>query len=444
MTIHHLLTHTSGIHSYTGKPEFMKTVTMEMKPEELINSFKNDKFDFNPGEKLLYNNSGYFLLGYIVEKVSGMPFDDYLKEKFFKPLRMNNTGVHSWELNLENEAAGYSYETNSYKPAMKWDMSRAGGAGAIYSTVGDLYLWNEAIFNGTILSKSSLEAAFTPAKLNDGSEADAFGAKYGYGWMFSKLRGLETINHSGGFDGFNAYLIRFLGQHLTIAVLTNCFPPKPPEEGSIPLVGVSIADAAAYIYLWDQMETIKSFVEDKTVDTAVYDDYVGGYDYSPYGPILKITHEGDKLFAELAGQDKTEIFPSAKDKFFWKVTDAQVDFIRNEKGEVTHLIHHQSGMEIKAPKVKEEMPATVDANIYDDYTGEYDFGRATLTVTREGDKLFARMADQPKYEIFPRSETEFFWKVANAQIVFVKDEGGKVTKAVLKQAGMEIEVKKVK
>jgi len=175
VTIYHLLGHTSGIHSHTSKPEFYKTMMEEVRPKELIESFKHDEFDFNPGEKWLYNNSGYFLLGYIVEKVSGESFGDYLKSHFFEPLEMKNTGVHSWHLNLENEASGYSYKDGEFHPAMKWDMSQAGGAGAIFSTVGDLYRWNEAVFNGKALSESSLKAAFTPVKLNDGSEAKCYG-----------------------------------------------------------------------------------------------------------------------------------------------------------------------------------------------------------------------------------------------------------------------------
>ena len=110
MTIHHLLTHTSGIHSYTSKPDFMKTARVNIAPDELIKSFKNDSYDFDPGAKWLYNNSGYFLLGQIIHKVSGKPYGDYLKQTFFEPLGMKNTGVHDWRDILEHEARGYSFE----------------------------------------------------------------------------------------------------------------------------------------------------------------------------------------------------------------------------------------------------------------------------------------------------------------------------------------------
>ena len=439
VTIHHLLTHTSGIHSYTSKPDFSDTVTVEVKkPEDLIETFKDDEFDFDPGEKWLYNNSGYFLLGYIVEKVSGESFADYLKNNLFEPLSMDNTGIHHWKPILEHEATGYSYENGKFHNALDWDMSRGGGAGALYSTVGDLYHWNEAVFNGKVLGESSLEAAFTPVTLNDGSKANAMGGKYGYGWMFSEVRGMKEIAHGGGLNGWSAYLTRYPKQNFTVSVLSNCLPPPPGLAPS------EMAHDIAEIYLWEKMSVSASVATDTTVDPGVYDDYVGRYDYG-MSAVLTVTREGDRLFAQLSGQPKYEIFPKSETEFFWKVVDAQITFVRNEEGEVTHVIHRQGGREFEAPKLKDEPPAEVDPAVYDAYVGEYDYGGdRILTVTKEDDRLFAQMTGQPKFEIFPKSETEFFWKVANAQIEFVKDENGKVVKAIHHQAGMKIEAPKIK
>ncbi len=152
VTIHHLLTHTSGIHSYTGKNDFIEKVVKPITNEALLAYFKNDPYDFNPGERYQYNNSGYFLLGYIIEKISGKSYAQYLQDAFFTPLQMKNTGIHSSTLKLENEAKGLTKENGQYKLALDWDMSWAGGAGAIYSTVEDLYTWNEAVFNGKVLT----------------------------------------------------------------------------------------------------------------------------------------------------------------------------------------------------------------------------------------------------------------------------------------------------
>lgn len=436
VTIHHLLTHTSGIHSYTERPDFLQTVTTETKPAELIATIKSDKYDFNPGEQWRYNNSGYFLLGHIIEKVSGQSYEAYLKKTFFEPLGMNDTGVHHWSDILDHEATGYSYSNGKFQKAKNWDMSRAGGAGALYSTVADLYRWNEAVFNGKVLSEASLAAAFTPVTLNDGKKATAVGGGYGYGWAISEFRGLKEIAHGGGLHGFVTYLARLPEQNLTVVVLTNCAPPRDVNP-------TGIARSLAEIYLWEKMASQDSY-STAPVDPKVYDDYVGRYEY-PGGAIMTVTRDGNRLFAQLSGQSKFEIFPRSPNEFFWKVVDAQITFVKNEQGEVVRAIHRQGGQTFEAPKLKEETPAKIDPAVYDAYVGEYELApNAILTVTKEDGRLLAQLTGQPKFEIFPRSETEFFYTVVKADITFVKDAAGQVTSLVLRQAGRELPAKRIK
>ncbi|GAB4372990.1 MAG: hypothetical protein Kow0042_16640 [Calditrichia bacterium] len=439
VTIHHLLTHTSGIHSYTNRPDFLEKVTCDGNPEELIDSIKSDPYDFDPGEEWRYNNSGYLILGYLVEKISGESYENYLKKAFFDSLEMHDTGVHHWSKILPHEASGYSYIGGRLQKARNWNMSLAGGAGALYSTVEDLYRWNEGIFTGKVLSQSSLEKAFEPVKLNDGTTAQASGGGgYGYGWGIRQLRGLEEISHGGGLDGFLTYLTRFPRQNLTIAVLTNCAPPPPGLNPNY------LAQEIAQIYLWQQMEAQPSFSTDTTVSAELYDDYVGTYEY-PGGMVLTVTREDDRLFAQLSGQNRYEIFPMGEDEFYWKVVDAQIKFIRDDSGRVTHAIHRQGGREFTVPRFQEETPVAVNPKIYQDYVGEYKLGYgATLTITLEDQRLFAQVTGQPRFEIFPRSETEFFLKVVKADVVFQKNEEGKVTGLILNQGGQEIFAEKIK
>jgi len=157
-----------------------------------------------------------------------------------------------------------------------------------------------------------------------------------------------------------------------------------------------------------------------------------------------VTREGSRLFAQLSGQPRFEIFPKSEAEFFWKVVDARIQFVRDEKGQVTKAIHQQSGQTINALKMKDLPVATVDPNALDAFVGKYDYGQgqAVLTVTREGNQLHAQMTGQPKFEIFPSSAT-FFWKVVNAKIAFVKNEAGKVTKAVHEKGGQRLEVAKI-
>jgi CubicO group peptidase (beta-lactamase class C family) len=435
VTVHHLLTHSSGIHSYTNKPDFLAQVTVGTTPQELIRSFRDDPFDFDPGLRFLYNNSGYFLLGHIVEKVSGLPYAEYLRRTFFEPLGMRSTGVHDAREVIEAEACGYTWEDGRVRKALNWDMSRAGGAGALYSTVDDLNRWNEALFAGKVLSEASLKAATTPAPTAEDPGPKEEG--YGYGLGIGRLRGLRTISHGGGLHGFHSNLLRIPDQRFNVVVLVNSAPNVPGLSAN------TLSSEIAELYLGESMAERSEPVADASVSPSSYDDYVGSYDYG--GAVLTVTREGDRLFAQLTGQPKFEIFPRAKDVFFWKVVEAEVTFVKDEKGKVVRARHRQGGQTITAPRFEPPAVAKVDPRLYDDYVGKYDYGqgRAIMAITREGDRLFAQLTGQPRFEIFPKAEAEFFWKVVPAEISFVRDAAGKVTKAVHRQGGQTIDAPRV-
>lgn len=433
VTIHHLLTHTSGIKSYTDEINFEdKEVTEPIASSEAhIESFKNKPYNFDPGTAWSYNNSGYFLLGYIIEKVSGHPYHDYLKENFFEPLGMDHTGVHYKDIALDNEALGYSFQDGKVNLAPDWEMSWAGGAGALYSTIGDLFKWNEAVFNGRVLQETSLHAAFTPVKLNNGDEAQP---AYGYGWMLGEFRGWKSVSHGGGLPGFITFLVRFPEQHVTIAVLTNASPPNQlnPQQLAFDLAGM---------FFWEEMEAQRSFVTDSEVDYATYSDYEGRYDYQGMA-VLTVTRKDDQLFARLSGQPEFEIFPEGDGKFFWKVVDAQVQFVRNSEGEVTHAAHTQGGQTFEAPRMKDETPADIDPALFKKYVGSYELNGTPVAISQEDEGLFVQVTGQPRIQLFPRSETEFFMKEVAAYLTFVSNEAGEIEKIILHQGGAKFEISK--
>ena len=433
VSVHHLLTHTSGIHSYTSKPDFITSVTTPVKLDEHIQSFKNDPFDFDPGQRFLYNNSGYFLLGFIVEKASGQSYADYLRLKFFEPLGMRDTGVHHSDSKLDREAIGYAFADGGFTKAADWDMSRAGGAGVLYSTVQDLNRWNEGVFGGKVLSAASLKAAFTPVVVAGEDASVPKEAGYGYGWSIARMRGLEEVGHGGGLQGFVSYLLRLPTVNFTVAVLVNAAPPAPGVDPG------ALAHDVAEFYLGETLAPRERPAVDAKVSTEAKDAVVGRYDYG--GAVLTVTREGERLFAQLTGQPKFEIFPKSDTTFFWKVVEAEVTFVKDEKGRVTKAIHKQGGQSIHAPRIEDVEPVTLPAQALDAVVGRYDYGggKSILTVSREGDRLFAQLTGQPRFEIFAKSETEFFWKVVNAQVTFVKDKDGKVVKGVHRQGGQTIE-----
>jgi D-alanyl-D-alanine-carboxypeptidase/D-alanyl-D-alanine-endopeptidase len=192
---------------------------------------------------------------------------------------------------------------------------------------------------------------------------------------------------------------------------------------------------------------MEDMVEAK-VDPATYDALVGKYGLRQ-GPIMTVTREERRLFAQMAfgstnvGQTNAgpnfEIFPKSELQFFWKDLNANVTFVKDKKGTVTKVIFYQSGETLEGTKIANTNPASYDALL-----GKYDYGEGiAMTVTREGNQLFAQLTGQPKSEILPASETEFFWKDVDAQVTFVTNEAGHVTRAVHKQGGRTLEAPRI-
>lgn len=348
VTIHHLLTHTSGIRDYTQKPDVLKTATVFIEPKDLIKTFENDRYDFDPGKKWSYNNSGYILLGYIIEKISGKPYGDFLHDNFFGPLGMTNTAFPTASDIIEHEAQGYSHEDGQWKKALNWDMSRVYSAGGLYSTVGDLYRWNEALFNGRVLSEASLKAAFTPVHTADDNTPMFEG--YGYGWILQELRGVREISHGGKLHGFSSYLLRIQDEKLTVVVLENAMPSAPGMHNGL-------AEEIAQLYLADKMEFAPTFVVDQTVSHRVYDAYVGRYADLLSGTLI-VSKDAERLFAQFAGHPSFELFPSSETEFFSKSADEQITFVRDDKGAVVKAVHRQWGLVLRDPRLPEPTAAS--------------------------------------------------------------------------------------
>jgi len=216
ITIEHLLTHTSGIVSYTGKSGFGKTVTQDIGVARMIEGFRNDPLEFEPGTQYRYNNSGYFLLGAIIEKVSGQPYARFVEQRIFTPLGMIDTTHEGFERSRAPRAAGHSRKDDGFGPSAPLSMSQPYAAGALVSTVDDLARWDAAITAGKLLTPATWKKAFTAYQLAPGKSAN-----YGYGWHVGTLQGTPMIDHGGGINGFSSYALRLPGQKVFVAVLAN-------------------------------------------------------------------------------------------------------------------------------------------------------------------------------------------------------------------------------
>ena len=216
ITIEHLLTHTSGIVSYTGKPDFGDGVTRNLSVAQMIDTFKNDPLEFEPGTQFHYNNSGYFLLGAVIEKASGLSYPRFLEQRIFTPLGMKDTAYEGFERSAAPRAKGYSAKGKAFEPAAPMSMSQPYAAGALVSTVGDMAKWDAAITAGKLIKPASWKLAFTPYKLNPQKSTG-----YGYGWGVRTFQGVPAIDHDGGINGFSTYALRLPQQKIFVAVLAN-------------------------------------------------------------------------------------------------------------------------------------------------------------------------------------------------------------------------------
>ena len=216
ITLHHLLSHTGGVPNFTSFPDYQKTMTLPTTVEALIARFKDRPLDFQPGEKWSYSNSGYVLLGHVIEQASGQSYESFLQERIFAPLGMKSTGYDHNAKVLPRRAAGYMPQGNTIMNAHYLDMTIPFSAGALYSTVEDLYLWDQALYTEKLLSKKSLDTMFTPVKNN-----------YGYGWGIDSQQGLKRIAHSGGIDGFVTFIARYPEAKAVVIVLCNNMRANP-------------------------------------------------------------------------------------------------------------------------------------------------------------------------------------------------------------------------
>jgi CubicO group peptidase (beta-lactamase class C family) len=212
ITIHHLLTHTSGIPDFIGFTDYPETSATPSPPAQTIARFKDKSLDFQPGEKWNYSNSGYVLLGAVIERVSGQSYEDFLQKNIFEPLKMVNTG---YDHNRSDLASGY---VNSGKIKANFvDMSIPYAAGGLYSTVEDLYRWDQALYTQQLVPQKTLDTMFTAhAPI---PEADGLG--YGYGWLIGRTFNRRNIFHGGSLVGYNSLIDRYPDDKVTVIVLTN-------------------------------------------------------------------------------------------------------------------------------------------------------------------------------------------------------------------------------
>lgn len=345
LTLHQLLSHTSGLPEYSAQPAFAAIATMPQSPTQLVALFASLPLDFTPGSQFHYSNSNYILLGAIIEKVTGQPYAQVFDTQIARPAGLRATTYAPTEPADARRAAGYQPTPTGLLPAPPIAMSVPYAAGAITSTVTDLYRWNEALLRTEALSAASQRLLFTPVKEN-----------YAYGWMVFKSRigaapdTVQIQEHNGAVNGFASFLVRVPQRRQCIVLLDNHSSPALADlrRGLLRLLNhqaatppsVAAAPAAA-------VATGVSVV----VPATVLNTYVGVYELNP-GFRITIRQRDSRLFVQATGQSEFETDAASAVLFTLRGVPAQVEFGKNERGEVAQLYLLQGGRRQTAPRVE--------------------------------------------------------------------------------------------
>ncbi|MEM8598388.1 MAG: serine hydrolase [Bacteroidota bacterium] len=459
VTVRMLLNHTSGIPSMTGMEDFMQTRSNDaFTVDEMLAVFNEEPFDFEPGSQYAYNNSGYFLLGALIEEATGMTYAEALQAKLFDPLGLNDTGYVESTV-TERMATGYTRSGMDYAHATYIHPSVPYAAGMLYSTVHDLHRWNRALYGGEVFSDAATLTAMTTP---EGAAADA---RYAYGIASGtqEIGGEErqVYQHSGGIPGFSTQLAYVPGDELTVVVLDNTGGNSGQvlmtlartfygEEVDLPKQPI----AQVLMATIEEAATMEAGVEAALAqyETLMADD-PDGYDFgedqlNTLG--YMVMGEGRPDLAIPIFQRNVAQFPEASNPYDSLgeayMEDGQTDLaIENYEKSIELNPGNQNGRDMleRLGVTPEDATLELPEDLLEGYVGTYRLAPGfDIVMTREGTQLFTQATGQPRFEIYPSSETEFYLTVVDAQLTF-EVEDGVATGVVLHQGGRSMPAPRV-
>ena len=428
ITIHHLLNHTSGIKSYTGMESFRVLARNDMTPTELIDVFKNEPMDFDPGEKFLYNNSGYILLGHIIEIISGQSYEDFVETQIFEKLQMENSYYGKMKQIIPNRASGYQNRDDNYINADYLSLTLPYAAGSIMSNVDDLLTWQNALRDNTLISKESMEKAIHGSELNDGTHIP-----YGYGLGEGSVNGSTSYQHGGGIFGYTTMGIYLPKEDVFVSVLTNCDCNSP----------TGVATKIAAMAIGKPFPDIKDAI---TLSEEKLKKWTGAYEFKD-GAIRHITLEEGNLVSQREGSTKFQIYPMSEERFIFDDGTIEYQFsIKEDKRQVVMKTNGEErfGNEIDKAAPADKVAITLAPEVLTQYIGKYELQPGfIIEVTTKGTQIFAEATGQPQFEMFAESEDNFFLKVVSASLLFTRNDAGAVESLTLHQGGQIMPGKKI-
>jgi CubicO group peptidase (beta-lactamase class C family) len=333
ITVYNLLTQTSGIPEYLSLVDSDESFSQPIPTDQVVSMIMNAAFEFEPGLKWQYSNSNYYLLGRIIEAVSGLNYGEYMDKNIFTPLEMNNSGFPNQYLNdLPESAIGYNSDTGgNLVAASAVHSSWPFAAGGLYSTAADMVKWDRALRNESLLTAESITKMFTPFKW-----------RYGCGWEIDTLYGFTVASHGGTGGGYCSIIVRFVDYPVCVVVLSN-------NEDAFRYVSKVAYDLVAITFgVPLEMEIMD---EPVAVDPKILEEYAGDYELAPGVAISFINRDG-RLFTQGPGQPEMEVFPRSETEFFLKVVEGSVQFVRDSAGTVSGILIRQGGRDISANKIR--------------------------------------------------------------------------------------------
>jgi len=433
ITLLDLATHTSGLPRMPDNftPSDANNPYADYTVEQMYAFLSGYTLPRDIGATYEYSNLGAGLLGHVLSRKAGTNYEALVVQRICRPLGMTNTQIVlppglGARLAIGHNTAG--------KPVSNWDIPTLAGAGALRSTANDMLKFVAANLG---LAKSDLWPAMQLTQVPRHA-AGSPDMQIGLCWHILNKFGTEAIWHNGGTGGYHSFIGFDKKKRRGVVVLSN-------SANSIDDIGFHLLEPKhplAHFELAKERVAIN-------LKSDILDRYVGRYELAP-NAFFNLRRDGEKLMAQLTGQEYCEIFPESESDFFYKVVNARITFNKDAGGKVQSLVLHQNGLDQTAKKIsdkppKERQAVKLDPKLYNTYVGEYQLAPgAVFTIRRDGDRLLVRLTGQSFLEIFPESETEFFYKVVNAQITFVKDNQGRVTDLILHQNGQNPKATKIK
>lgn len=426
ITIHHLLNHTSGIKSYTNMKSFQKNARVDMTPTEIIDFFKNEPMEFDPGEQFRYNNSGYILLGYIIEVTSGESYEDFVQKNIFDKLQMTNSYYGSHTKLIKNRAYGYQ-DRDGYINANYLSMTLPYAAGSLMSNIDDLLKWQKALNTHQLISEATYEKAINGSKLNNGGHI-----AYGYGLSAGAIQGSKSISHGGGIFGYTTQGIYLPDEDVFVSVLTNCDCNSPGD----------FANKIAAIAINKPFPDIKDAI---TLTDAQLNKWTGAYEFHD-GAIRHITVENGKIFSQRENSTKFEIYPLSPTRFIFEEGTIEYNFHMVDGKKEAKFTTDETviGKEIDKAPPAARTEITLSENELKEYIGKYELTpEFIIEISVSEGKIYGQATGQGANELFAEAKDKFFLKVVAADLVFSRDENGTVNMVTLHQGGQEVPGKKV-